>query len=146
MKMLCNLLTEEKCCGIVLKLDGIFAIFLCLLSDNSLSLKYSAGAILNLTTMSESRLNSCDLICSTGGIAHVMTALQKSFALDQFETTSYLIKTLANLANYRNPIVKKLYIELGYLEIALELVRLMFVSLVKYTSDGEVEAEDSPKV
>lgn len=82
MKMLCNLLTDEKCCSLVLKMDGIFAIFLCLLADNLLSLKYSAGAILNLTMLSESRLNSCELICSTGGIAHIMTALQKAFALD----------------------------------------------------------------
>lgn len=140
MKMLCNMLTDEKCCSLVLKMDGIFAIFLCLLSDNLLSFKYSAGAVLNLTTMSESRLNSCELICSTGGIAHIMTALQKSFALDQFETTCYLIKALTNLANYRAPIIKHLLVEQGHLEIALELIRLMFVTLVKHTADEQTES------
>jgi uncharacterized protein (UPF0212 family) len=54
-----------------------------------------------------------------------------------------LIKALTNLANYRSPIIKQLLIELGYLEIALELVRLMFVTLVKHTDDT---AESSSKI
>lgn len=64
-----------------------------------------------------------------------MAALQKSFALDQVETTTYLIKALANLANYRTPLIKLLFVELGYVEIALELMRLLFTTLAKNTSE-----------
>lgn len=64
-----------------------------------------------------------------------MAALQKSFALDQVDTTAYLIKALANLANYRSPLVKMLFVELGYLEIALELIRLLFTTLAKNASE-----------
>jgi len=81
-------------------------------------------------------LNSCDLIAMTGGISHIMASLQKSFALDQFETASYLMKTLTNLANYRSPLIKLLFIELNYTEVALELVRLLFTNLLKLTDEG----------
>lgn len=74
-----------------------------------------------------------------------MTALQKSFALDQVETTVYLIKSLANLANYRSPLVKLLFVELGYLEIILELVRLLFTSLAKNASELLGSAKDQSR-
>lgn len=70
--------------------------------------------------LSEARLNSCDLIVSTGGLSHIMAAMQKSFALNDIDTTNYSLKALTNLTNYRNPILKLLVVEMGYLEIVIE--------------------------
>lgn len=85
-KLVCNLLTDEQSCALVLQEDGIFGVYQCLLSDSKHALKFALGALLNLTLLSDNRLNSLHLIVTTGGLAHLIGALQKSFAQLEIES------------------------------------------------------------
>ena len=118
----------------MLRIDGVFAIYQCLLSDNKASLKYSVGGMLNLT-MLNARMNSCELLLMTGGLSHLMGALQKTFAQDDIETTVYCLKALTNFITHRTPVVKILVVELQYIDIVLDQIKLMFQNLLKYSAD-----------
>ena len=136
-KLICNLLTDEQSCSVVLQINAeeesaaINGIYQCLLSESRNSLKYSLGAILNLTLLSEHRLRSCEMILSSGGMSHLVGAIQKSFNLNDSESAQFGMKALLNLLGYRNPMVKLLAAELGYLDIFMMIIRQMYQTVMK---------------
>lgn len=134
MQLLCNLVTDENSCILVLKLDGIFALYHCLHSEDPASLKYAAFGILNMTISSQ-KLQTSELICMSGGIAHIMDALKLSMSVKQVEASSYLIRALTYLANYRSPLIKLYFMELSYAETILEFTRDTFGHLIKQNKD-----------
>jgi hypothetical protein len=104
----------------VLRLDGLFAIYQCLSSSSGSNIvKFAAGAILNLSLMSKAN----EMICTTGGLVHVMNALQRCTNMD---TAGYILKTMINLVEFKSPLIKLLFVELGYSESILELVSKWF--------------------
>ena len=97
--MICNLLTNEVSREEVIKNDGLFGIFHCLINNNKAALKYALASILNLTFLTNSKSNAIiDQIAANGGIAHIIGALQKSLTFQDYQSMLYAIKALANLA------------------------------------------------
>ena len=71
------------------------------------------------------------MILSSGGMSHLVGAIQKSFNLNDSESAQYGMKALLNLLGYRNPMVKILAAELGYLDIVMMIVRQMHQTVMK---------------
>ncbi len=87
-------------------------------SKSKSAVKFALGALLNLTLLSETnRLQSCETILRTGGLSHLVCAIQKTYNTNDFESMHFGLKAFQNLVKYRAPVVKILSMELGYLEI-----------------------------
>jgi hypothetical protein len=98
-KLICNLLTQETSRDEIIKHDGLFAVFHCLINNNKSALKYALACILNLTFLTNTK--SAEIIqqlTQNGGIAHLIAALQKSTALLDYPALLYAVKALSNLA------------------------------------------------
>jgi hypothetical protein len=54
-KLICNLLTNEVSREEVLKNDGLFGIFHCLINNNKAAIKYALASVLNLTFLTNSK-------------------------------------------------------------------------------------------
>lgn len=92
MKLLCNLVTEDASREQVVKSDGIFGVFHCLVHSGAGTLRYALACFLNLTFHPQ----VAQQICFNGGLAHLLGALQRSASDSQ--ATVYGIKALSNLA------------------------------------------------
>ena len=90
-KLLCNLVTEDASREQVVKSDGIFGVFHCLVHSQAATLRYALACFLNLTFHPQ----VANQICVNGGLAHLLGALQRS-ATDS-QATVYGIKALSNL-------------------------------------------------
>ncbi|CDW81565.1 soss complex subunit b1 [Stylonychia lemnae] len=98
-KLVCNLLTNELSRDEILKNDGLFGIFHCMINNNKSALKYALASILNLTFLTNSQSQNIILqIVQNGGIAHLIGALQKSQALVDYQSMIYAIKSISNIA------------------------------------------------
>ena len=71
------------------------------------------------------------MILSTGGISHLITAIQKSQNHNDSDATQAGIKAMHNLLTHRNPLVKILVAELGHLDIIMTIVRQMYQTVMK---------------
>ena len=71
------------------------------------------------------------MILSTGGIAHLITAIQKSQNHNDSEATQAGVKAIHNLLTHRNPLVKLLIAELGHLDTIMTIVRQMYQTVMK---------------
>ena len=113
-------------------------------STSKAAVKFALGALLNLTLLSEDlRLTSCEKILQTGGLSHLVCAVQKTYNSNDFESMHFGMKALLNLAKYRAPIVKICVMELGYLEIIFQLCRQMYQTVVKSTAQEVGKSEKS---
>ena len=86
---MCNLLTNAKSCEDVLSIpyDVFTGIYQCLQSTSKAAVKFALGALLNLTLLSEElRMTSCEKILSTGGLSHLVCAVQKTYNSNDFES------------------------------------------------------------
>jgi len=79
-------------------------------------------------------MQSCEIILQTGGLSHLVCAVQKTYNANDFESMHYGMKAFINLVKYRAPIVKILTVELGYLDIVFQLCRQMYQTVVKSTA------------
>ena len=80
------------------------------------------------------RIKSNEIILRTGGLSHLVCAVQKTYISNDFESMHYGFKAFINLAKYRAPILKILTVELGYLDIIFQLCRQMYQTVVKSTA------------
>jgi len=85
------------------------------------------------------------MILSTGGMSHLVGAIQKSFNLNDPESAMFGMKALLNLLGYRNPMVKILAAELGYLDIIMIIIRQMYQTVMKSAAQ-EVGRTDRSKL
>lgn len=146
-KLICNLLTNEKSCKVVLDVapDVLNGIYQCLQSTSKSAVKFALGALLNLTLLKEDfRERSSDIILATGGLSHLVCAVQKSYNSNDFDSMHYGMKAFINLVKFRPPVVKILTVELGYLDIVFQLCRQMYQTVVKSTAQ-EVGRSDKAK-
>ena len=99
------------------------------------AVKFALGALLNLTLLQEDlRQQSCEMIMQTGGLSHLVCAVQKTYNSNDFESMHFGMKAFQNLVKFRSPIVKILTVDLGYLEIVFQLCRQMYQTVVKSTA------------
>lgn len=54
-KLICNLLTQEASREQIIKYDGLFAVFHCLINNNKSALKYALACLLNLTFLTNQK-------------------------------------------------------------------------------------------
>lgn len=109
------------------------------------AVKFALGALLNLTLLQEDlRQQSCEIILQTGGLSHLVCAVQKTYNANDFESMHFGMKAFQNLVKFRSPIVKILTVDLGYLEIVFQLCRQMYQTVVKSTAQ-EIGRSDKAK-
>ena len=121
-RLICNLLTEEVSRDLVIKSDGLFGIFHCLINNNKAALKYALACLLNLTFLTNAKSsNIIQQITHNGGLAHLIGALQKSAALGDHQAMIYAIKALSNLAA-SSPNINLVIAELGSFDLLLQIL------------------------
>ena len=106
MKLLCNLVTEEASRDQVVKSDGVFGVFHCLVHSGAGALRYALACLLNLSF----HPLVAKTICLNGGLAHLLGALQR--AAGDPQATVYGIKALSNLAQ-TSPSLSIVAVEFG---------------------------------
>eukprot|EP00347_Sterkiella_histriomuscorum_P016569 403352695 len=122
-KLICNLLTNEVSRDEIIKNDGLFGIFHCLLNNNKAALKYSLASVLNLTFLTNAKSQDIiQQIALNGGIAHLIGALQKSQAIVYYQSMIYAVKSLSNLA-MSSPNINIVIGEFGAFDVIIQILK-----------------------
>ena len=142
-------MTNKRSCQTVLELrpdrddhpdvSPIFkCIYTCLKSSGKSAVKFALGTLVNLTLLKdEQRKESCEMIMLSGGMSHIIFAIQKTYNSNELDSMLYGLKALLNLVKYNNPLVKILAAENGYLDTLTQLGRQMYQTVIKSTAQEQ---------